>query len=224
DVEKLKDFEARKNVIIYLQPGGLDTVSPLTKEKTAELVYTLPGHGVSFSFLPTDFIQVNGQINNEMVNRALSLLEPEKDDAVLDLFCGLGNFTLQIAMQCRHATGIEGDAGLIERARANADRNRIDNVEFHAANLMDDRLQANFLNRKYNKILLDPPRAGAMEIIERMEFSDTERIVYVSCNPATLARDAGMLVKHKGFRLYQAGVMDMFPHTSHIESIALFTR
>jgi 23S rRNA (uracil1939-C5)-methyltransferase len=224
DISLLRNFGADKKVIIYLQPGGLDSVKPLTPEPAAGLVYALPEQEISFNFLPVDFIQINTQINVEMVNRALDMLEPDREDEVLDLFCGLGNFSLPLAKHCRRVTGIEGDPGLIERAKANAERNHIHNAEFHAANLAEENLQAGFIKRSYHKVLLDPPRAGAMEIIKRMPFTGTERIVYVSCNPATLARDAGILVKDKGFRLQQAGVMDMFPHTSHIESIALFTR
>jgi 23S rRNA (uracil1939-C5)-methyltransferase len=223
DIRLLKNFEIEKKVIIYLQSGGLDTVKPLTPERSVDLVYVLPDHEVNFTFLPVDFIQINSYINNEMINRALALLEPGKEDNVLDLFCGLGNFSLPIAKLSHHVTGIEGDSGLINRAKTNAERNNIDNAEFYVANLADENLQANFIDREYSRVLLDPPRAGAMEIINRMDFSGTDRIVYVSCNPATLARDAGILVKNKGFRLQQAGVMDMFPHTAHIESMALFT-
>jgi 23S rRNA (uracil1939-C5)-methyltransferase len=223
DISLLKRFEIEKKIKIYLQPGGLDTVKPLTPEQSVDLIYVLPDHQVNFTFLPVDFIQINPHINYEMINRAPALLELRKEDNVLDLFCGLGNFSLPMARQCRQVTGVEGDAGLINRAKTNAERNNIDNVEFYVANLADENLQANFINREYSKVLLDPPRVGAMEIINHMTFVGTDRIVYVSCNPATLARDAGILVKNKGFQLQSAGVMDMFPHTTHIESIALFT-
>ncbi len=224
DLGLLKNFEIDKNLNIYLQPGGLESIKLLTPERAVDLFYGVPAHQINFNFLPVDFIQINQHINNEMINSALELLELSGQDDVLDLFCGLGNFSLPMARQCRHVTGVEGDAGLIERAMANAERNNISNVEFHVSDLAGDDLQANIINRDYSKILFDPPRAGAMEIINRMGFHSTTRLVYVSCNPATLARDAGMLVKNKGFKLQQAGVMDMFPHTSHIESIALFIR
>ena len=224
DTGLLKKFESDKKVIIYLQLGGLDTIRPLTPEQAVELFYVLPEYPINFNFLPVDFIQINPHINSEMVNRTLSMLELHSEDNVLDLFCGLGNFSLPMAKHCRHVTGVEGDSGLIDRAKSNAERNNINNVEFYVANLAEENLQASFINRKYDKVLLDPPRAGAMEIINHMDFRSTTRLVYVSCNPATLARDAGILVKNKGFHLQQAGVMDMFPHTSHIESIALFTR
>ena len=224
DIGLLKNFEIDKNINIYLQPGGLDSIHPLTPERAVDLFYWLSDHQIKFNFLPVDFIQVNQHINNEMITRTLGLLELSGQDNVLDLFCGLGNLSLPMARQCNHVTGVEGDAGLIERAMANAVCNKISNVEFHVSDLADDDIQANFINHEYSKILLDPPRAGAMKIINRMGFYGTTRLVYISCNPATLARDAGILVKNKGFDLQQAGVMDMFPHTSHIESIALFVR
>lgn len=223
DFDLLRGFE-RNNIKIYLQPGGIDTVKPLSGEKEMALVYLLDEFGIEFEFLPTDFIQINGDINKAMIKLALELIEPCKQDNVLDLFCGLGNFSLPIARQSKQVTGIEGDTGLINRAKHNARKNNIGNTDFYVANLADQDLQANFMNNNYEKVVIDPPRAGAIEIIERMSFRNTQRIVYVSCNPATLARDAEILVKEKGFRLQKAGVMDMFPHTSHIESIALFTR
>jgi 23S rRNA (uracil1939-C5)-methyltransferase len=224
DIGLLKNFEIDKNINIYLQPGGLESIHPLTPERAVDLFYWLPDQQIKFNFLPVDFIQVNQHINNEMITRTLALLELSGQDNVLDLFCGLGNFSLPMARLCRHVTGTEGDAGLIERARANAECNKISNVEFHVSDLADDDIQANFINREYSKVLLDPPRVGAMKIINRMDFHGTTHLVYISCSPATLARDAGILVKNKGFELQQAGVMDMFPHTSHIESIALFVR
>ena len=224
DIELLINFEIDKNINIYLQPGGLDSIKPLTPERAVDLFYILPDQQISFNFLPVDFIQINRHINNVMINLAMELLDLSGQDNVLDLFCGLGNFSLPMARKCRHVTGVEGDAGLIDRARINAERNNIDNIEFHVADLSCDDLQGSSNGPGYGKILLDPPRVGAMEIINRMDFHETTRLVYVSCNPATLARDAGTLVKNKGFRLHRAAVMDMFPHTSHIESIALFTR
>ncbi len=224
DIAALKQFESAQQVVIYLQSGGIDTITPLSPERTAPLVYALSDFGITFEFLPSDFIQINQDINRVMVNQALKLLEAGQRHTVLDLFCGLGNFSLPLAKQAGQVTGVEGDAGLIARARENALRNGIANITFHTANLAQADLQAEFLNHDYDRVLLDPPRAGAIEIIQLMKFKNTERIVYVSCNPATLARDAGILVRDKGFHLQQAGVMDMFPHTSHVESIALFVR
>lgn len=224
DLDMLRNFEKTKNIRIYLQPGGIDTVNPLSANKSEVLLYSLDDYGIDFEFLPTDFIQINGEINKSMIRLALELLQPDKQDNVLDLFCGLGNFSLPLAKESKRVTGIEGDEGLIERAKSNAANNNIENIVFQVANLAEKELQASFLNYEYEKVLLDPPRGGAVEIIERLSLENTQRIVYVSCNPATLARDAGILVKGKGFRLQKAGVMDMFPHTSHVESIALFTR
>lgn len=223
DRELLLKFEHDKDIQIYLQPGGIDTVTPLSAETRKALTYSLPDQGIEFEFLPTDFIQVNSDINNSMVLLALELLQPENQDHVLDLFCGLGNFTLPLAKKCRHVTGVEVDAGLINRARFNADKNGIKNIDFHINDLSGPGILSNFIKKKYEKILLDPPRTGAKEILEQLPLDKTGKLLYVSCNPATLARDAGILVKKKGFHLQKAGVMDMFPNTSHIESIALFT-
>lgn len=224
DVALLQEFEREKHVIIFLQTGGPESVKLLTPEHAVNLVYGLPDYGFEYEFLPTDFIQINQEINFKMVGLALQLLAPDRQDDVLELFCGLGNFSLPLARQCRQVTAVEGDKGLIERARRNARRNGITNVEFHAVDLAQEDLHADFIERNHARVLLDPPRTGAADIIKRMSFPGTERMVYVSCNPATLARDAGMLVRDKGFRLQKVGAMDMFPHTAHIESIALFVR
>ena len=224
DIALLKDFESRKNVLVFLQAGGAESIRPLTPGRTVDLVYRLSDYDIEYVFRPLDFIQINQEINDKMIALALQLLAPAPQDDVLELFCGLGNFSLPLAKQCRQVTAVEGDQGLIERARMNAGRNQITNVEYHASDLAREDLHADFIERTHAKILLDPPRTGAADIIQRLAFTGTERIVYVSCNPATLARDAGMLVRDKGFRLQQAGVMDMFPHTAHIESIALFVR
>lgn len=224
DQAALERFEQDHEIIIYLQPGGLDSVRPLTPGRAVTLYYRLPRYDLQFEFLPTDFIQVNVDINRQMVDLALSLLQPEITDRVLDLFCGLGNFSLPLAKHSDHVTAVEGDAELVARARHNAALNRIDNVEFHVANLVDSGIQGDFIHDNYHKALLDPPRTGADVILGQLSLQPIKRLVYVSCNPATLARDAGILVRDHGFRLQQAGVMDMFPHTSHVESIALFTR
>lgn len=224
DCELLRQFSADHELDIYLQAGGLETITPLMPEHAKPLTYTLPEHDISIEFIPTDFVQVNAHINRAMINLALDLLDLDNQDEVLELFCGLGNFTLPVARYCRHVVGIEGDIGLIRRADQNAMKNNIGNVDFHAANLADNSLQAEFMHRDFNKVLIDPPRSGALEIIRQLAFNNVDRIIYISCNPATFARDAGMLVREKGFRLLKAGVMNMFPHTSHIESIALFIR
>ena len=217
----MADFAQRHGIEFYLQPGGLDTVMPLSGPATP-LEYTLPEAGVRIRFAPSDFIQVNAAINAQAVGLALSLLEPGPDDTVLDLFCGLGNFTLPLARLAARVIGVEGEAGLVGRARENARLNRIDNAEFHVADLTVDPGQAPWAREPCQRVLLDPPRAGAAGVLPLMGRMRPRRIVYVSCHPASLARDAGVLVNELGFRLAAAGVMDMFPHTAHVESIALF--
>lgn len=223
DLDEFRRFREQHDVDVYLQRGGLDTVEALDGLSTP-LEYTLPGFELTFRFLPTDFIQVNADINRQMVSKAIELLSPGSDDNVLDLFCGLGNFTLPIARSGAVVVGIEGDETLVERARKNAAGNAVGGVEFHVANLFADCEDLEWANRKYDAVLLDPPRAGAREILPVIARSEARRVVYVSCNPGTLARDVGILVDQYGFQLEGAGVMDMFPHTAHIESIALLTR
>jgi 23S rRNA (uracil1939-C5)-methyltransferase len=159
-----------------------------------------------------------------MVPRALELLEVNSEDRVLDLFCGIGNFTLPLARKVSKVLGVEGEHGLVERAKQNAALNNINNVEFRTIDLAKGDLNEDFLESGFNKLLLDPARTGAQEVIENMNLKSVDRIVYISCNPSTLARDAGILVNDKGFKLEQAGIMDMFPHTTHVESIAVFSR
>jgi len=173
------------------------------------------------AFHPTDFTQVNGELNRRMISLALEMLDPQKDEQILDLFCGLGNFTLPLATRSQYVVGVEGSEEMVLRGFENARQNGLDNVEFHAANLCVDFGAASWAVRKFDKILLDPPRSGALEIIPTVAAMRARKIVYISCNPATLARDAGELVKY-GYVLTRAGVMDMFPHTSHVESIAEF--
>jgi 23S rRNA (uracil1939-C5)-methyltransferase len=226
---RLKAFAEKYNIDIYLQSGGLDSVVPLDGITPRELSYALTEFDVTLNFLPTDFTQVNLEINRAMVPRALELLEVNSEDRVLDLFCGIGNFTLPLARRAASVLGIEGDQGLVERAKQNAALNNINNVEFRAMDLARDDLnedfsKIDFFRGGFNKLLLDPARNGAQEVIEKMNLKSVERIVYVACNPSTLARDAGILVNDKGFKLEQAGVMDMFPHTTHVESIAVFSR
>ena len=224
DMTKLKVFAEQYNVDIYLQSGGLDSVVPLDGTTPRELSYALTEFDVTLNFLPTDFTQVNLEINRAMVPRALELLEVNSEDRVLDLFCGIGNFTLPLARKAASVLGIEGEQGLVERAKQNAVLNNISNVEFRAMDLAKDDLNEDFLKGGFNKLLLDPARNGAQEVIDKMDLKSIERIVYISCNPSTLARDAGILVNDKGFKLEQAGIMDMFPHTTHVESIAVFSR
>lgn len=222
DEQLLREFGKRHELWVYLQPGGPDTIAPL--DEGVDMHYALPDFGLEMAFLPTDFTQVNTDINRQMTRRAVEMLELDAQDKVLDLFCGVGNFTLPLATRAGQVVGVEGDAGLVERARGNAVRNGVTNVDFHVANLYEDLAQRPWLKQGYNKALLDPPRSGAFEVLEQLPRLGVERLVYVSCYPGTLARDAGELVNKLGYRLLAAGVMDMFPHTAHVESIALFEK
>jgi 23S rRNA (uracil1939-C5)-methyltransferase len=230
DRRKLREFAAGHAVRLYLQSGGLDSVQELTLEESAAaggpLVYSLTDFGLELEFLPTDFIQVNAAVNQALVRRAVELLRPTAESNVLDLYCGLGNFTLALARAAGRAVGVEGEAGLIERARRNARRNEIANVEFHTGDLSKPaELPPAWLHGPYSHVLLDPPRVGAardmLAIIARLA---PERVLYVSCHPGSLARDLGILIHEHGFVLEAAGIIDMFPHTAHVESIALLSR
>lgn len=223
DRERLITFGRSHDMQIWLQPGGPDTVRALWPED-ASLEYRLPDHDLALGFLPQHFTQVNNALNRRMVDRVLALLAPEPDERVLDLFCGLGNFTLPLARRAGEVVGVEGDPALVERAQDNAARNGLGNARFHAADLADTEGSWPWLRPSYAKVLLDPPRSGAAAMMPRLGALAPERIVYVSCHPATLARDAGELVHRHRYRLGRAGVMDMFPHTAHVESIAVFER
>ena len=223
DLARLRSFEATHRVRLYLQPGGVDSVAPLTPG-LPPLEYALPGFDVRIRFEPTDFIQVNAALNARMVSRAVELLGAGRDDRVLDLFCGLGNFSLPLARGAGHVVGVEGEAGLVARARLNATLNGLANVDFHAANLAADTSAAPWARTPCSRVLLDPPRAGAWEVLPVVARSGAERVVYISCHPGSLARDAGALVREHGYRLVSAGVMDMFPHTTHVEAMAVFER
>lgn len=223
DLESFARFEIDHSVRIYLQPGGADTVRPLVAG-VPTLHYSLPAFGLRLEFEPTDFIQVNGALNQTMVTRAVELMELAPAQRVLDLFCGLGNFSLPLAMRAGAVVGIEGDPGLIARARRNAAHNSIANAAFHASDLAADVSHAPWAKSGYDRVLLDPPRAGAREVLPVVGTSGAGRVVYISCHPGSLARDAGILVTEHGFRLVAAGVMDMFPHTTHVEAMAVFER
>ncbi|MGB8633977.1 MAG: 23S rRNA (uracil(1939)-C(5))-methyltransferase RlmD [Rhodanobacteraceae bacterium] len=223
DSRVLVDFAKAHDFAVYLQPGGIDTVAPLWPEAPV-LEFSLPDEQIRFQFQPLDFVQVNAHINQRMVAQVLNLLKPHADMCVLDLFCGLGNFTLPIARHVAEICGVEGDAGLLARAQDNAQRNGLENVSFHVADLFKDQRGSAWARRDWDAIVLDPPRAGAEQWLQHPPATSVRRIVYVSCNPGTLARDAGMLVSQHGFTLRAAGVMDMFPHTAHVESVAVFDR
>ena len=225
DEKKLIQFAQKTGFRIFLQPAGPDSIYTLYPEDSNTfLTYRLPEEDIVFHFHPGDFTQVNPQLNRIMVKFALNLLDLNKNDTVLDLFCGLGNFSLPIAKYAAHVTGIEGSAEMVNRARMNAESNGLRNAEFFAANLEDESVLKTYANSNFTKLLLDPPRAGALAVAKQIHHIYPQRIVYVSCNPATLARDADILVNQQGYRMLGAGVMDMFPHTAHVESIALFER
>ncbi len=223
DKEKLLAFAKANNYCFFLQPGGPDSVESLWPEQI-QLSYALPEFEVHFNFTPTGFTQVNTDINRKMVPYAIDMLEVKPDERVLDLFCGIGNFTLPLARRAREVVGVEGLEELVQRARENAALNGLDNVEFHTADLAKEVELLPWWSQGFDKVLLDPSRDGAMEAIPHIAKLGVKRIVYVSCNPATLARDAGLLVNDHGYTLEKAGVMDMFPHTAHVESIALFSK
>jgi 23S rRNA (uracil1939-C5)-methyltransferase len=223
DRDALVEFGKTHALGVYLQPGGIDSVTPLWPED-AQLSFRLPAYDVELDFQPLDFIQVNAGMNRRMIDHALSLLDPQPADRVLDLFCGLGNFTLPLARRSGRVVGVEGEAGLVRRAGENARRNKIDNVDFFSADLAADQRAAPWAKADYDLLLLDPPRSGAAAVLEYLPKRGVRRVVYVACHPGSLARDAGILVQQHGFTLASAGVMDMFPHTAHVESIALFER
>jgi len=223
DVLKIEQFGARFGAEIYLQTGGPETVRPLPA-RAAPLTYTVDEGRITLEFGPTDFIQINAQVNEAMVSAALELLRPEGGDTVLDLFCGLGNFTLPLGRRALKVLGVEGDAVLVARAERNAARNGIANAEFRTEDLFEPARFGRWAEAHYDLVLLDPPRAGAQAIVGRVAHWRARRVVYISCHPGSLARDAGILVETQGFELRGAGVIDMFPHTTHVESIAVFER
>lgn len=223
DRDRLIAFGREHGLAILLQPKGPDSVHTLDPP-TIDLKFGIPAANVELAFRPLDFIQVNAGMNQRMIAQALALLDPQPQHRVLDLFCGLGNFTLPIARLAGAVTGVEGEAGLVARAADNARLNGIDNATFHAADLSLDQRALGWARADYDALLLDPPRSGAAAVLDYLPGKRTRRVVYVSCHPGSLARDAGILVERHGFELLRAGVMDMFPHTAHVESIALFER
>jgi 23S rRNA (uracil1939-C5)-methyltransferase len=223
DADRLRSFGGAHGVAVYVQEGGLDSIRPLDPPGV-QLTYALPEFGVELEFRPGDFTQVNFDVNRLMVARAVELLRPQGCERVLDLFCGLGNFTLPIARRAAEVVGVEGEAGLVARARANALRNGIGNARFVTANLYAALDAEPWAHERFEAALLDPPRTGAIELLPLLPRLGVARLVYVSCYPGTLARDAAELVHRHGYRLAGAGAMDMFPHTAHVESIAVFER
>lgn len=224
DVAALTAFCAARSWHLYLQPGGNDSVHKVWPADGEErLYYALPDFGLTMAFHPMDFTQVNAGLNRRMMNLALELLDPQAEDRVLDLFCGLGNFTLPLATRAKEVIGVEGIQAMADRGSENARRNGLSNVSFYAQDLFVDFSQQPWARQGFDRILIDPARSGAEEVVKYLPRFKAKRVVYVSCNPATLARDAGLL-KEAGYKLLKAGVMDMFTHTTHVESIAVFEK
>jgi 23S rRNA (uracil1939-C5)-methyltransferase len=228
DIAKLRAFADAHGIQWWLQSKGPDTAVPFYPLDMPQLAYVLPEFGVSMAFKPTEFTQVNAGVNRVLVKRAVDMLDPRPGERVGDLFCGLGNFSLPLATRGAFVVGMEGSPGLVKRAAENAAANGLaERTEFIAYDLYTDAPGALARLGAVDKLLIDPPRDGALEICKGLPEAGAggpKRIVYVSCSPGTLARDAGVLVNVKGYRLEAAGVVNMFPHTGHVESIALFTQ
>jgi 23S rRNA (uracil1939-C5)-methyltransferase len=225
DLEAMAAFAQQHKVQLFLQPGGLKTIHPHYPTEPEPLYYTLSDYGLKLEFLPSDFLQVNARVNERMIALAIEFLELSEGDAVLDLFCGLGNFTLPLASTGARVLGVEGEQSLVDRALHNAALNGLPKAEFCCANLHLEGAEKGLPAEGFNKLLLDPPRSGAELIVQAyVPILKPELIVYVSCNPATLARDAAVLVSEHGYVLEKAGAIDMFPHTAHVESVAVFRR
>jgi 23S rRNA (uracil1939-C5)-methyltransferase len=223
DTQLLIEFAKEHDFLMYLQPKGPTTVHCIWPENPG-LYYEHPEFDTKVAFGPQDFFQVNSSINRTMVPRSVELLGLDGTQKVLDLFCGLGNFTLPIAKNAKEVVGVEGDIVMVQRAKQTALDNGVENTSYFAFDLTSDVKSEPWMKQTYDRILLDPPRSGAKEIIEHFAKLKAKRIVYVSCHPGTLARDADILVNQQGYRLLGAGVMDMFPHTAHVESIAVFEK
>lgn len=224
DLQKIREFMQQHQIKCYLQPGGPDTIHlDWPKDSDPFLSYTLPELDLIFRFSPQQFVQINANVNQKMVHQALQLMELKPTDRVLDLFCGLGNFSLPLAKYCGEVVGVEGDRQAVQSAKENAVLNHLSNTEFFYEDLTQANYNKAWSGRSYDKLLLDPPRSGAKEVIAWIPQWKPSRIVYISCNPATLARDAQLLIQ-QGYVLAKAGAIDMFPHTQHTEAMALFIR
>ena len=225
DEAALRIYAEKHRVRVYLQPGGLDSVTMLWPDGSVEpLYYDLPEYDVRIRFDPVGFVQVNREINERMVSRAIELLDPGPGDRVLDLFCGIGNFALPLARHAGEVLGVEGDAMLVAAATENARLNGAHNARFRVADLGELDGTESWLRQPWDLVLLDPARSGAARVVELMDRLGPRRIVYVSCHPGTLARDANVLVHDQGYTCKAAGIIDMFPHTAHVESIAFFDK
>jgi 23S rRNA (uracil1939-C5)-methyltransferase len=220
DIEKIKTFAQAHQFKIFLQPKGIDSIHPLNTEEK-HLTYQLPAFDLEFKFQPFQFTQINETINQKMTLQAIDWLDLKPNDQVLDLFCGIGNFTLPLATKSGHVVGVEADTTAVEQAKQNADHNQLPNTEFYVANLFDDCSIFPWAKRQYNKVVLDPPRSGAEAILNHIPHWQPTHILYISCNPATFARDAAKL-SALGYQLEKFCTMDMFPHTQHTEVMGLF--
>lgn len=225
DRRLFKDFAIRHELRVLLQPGGIDSIEPLWPQPPFEaLHYALPEFDVTIRFEVADFVQINARVNRRMVSEAIRLLDVGPNDRVLDLYCGIGNFSLPLARRARQVLGVDLEAQQLERARANATANGIDNCDFRCADLAQVAGSEAWLGEGWNRLLLDPARSGAAAVANVIDRTGAARIVYVSCNPGTLARDAGTLVRAGGYALEAAGIIDMFPHTGHVEALAVFRK
>jgi 23S rRNA (uracil1939-C5)-methyltransferase len=223
DLNLLTDFARQQGFYLQLQPGGPDSVHNLYPEQQQLYLDPLNNGEIRIAFNALDFVQVNSEINRQMVTQALRLLDLQPADRVLDLFCGLGNFTLPMAQNCGQVTGIEGDQAMVERARVSATGGKVGNTDYHVADLTQPDTDFPWMRQRYDKILLDPPRSGALEIAQLIGRFKAARIVYVSCQPSSLVRDAAIICA-QGYNMTHLGVMDMFPQTAHVESMAVFER
>ena len=225
DTHQLEAFAEKYDVRVYVQTKGPATVEPLNgKSFDSPLSYSLPPFGITLDFLPIDFIQVHNELNQKMVQQAIAWLQLDRQQTILDLFCGLGNFSLPIAKHVDHVLGIEGDEQLVERARHNAQKNNIHNIEFQKEDLFAVDEQCAWLNDVWDTVVIDPPRAGAREVVELLGKINPGQVLYISCHPGTLARDADILVNTLGYVLQKVSVLNMFPHTGHVETMALFVK
>lgn len=224
DLTKLLTFGRDNNFHIYLQPSGPASVTRLYPHEGPErLSYKIQAYNLEMLFHPTDFVQVNAEINNKLIGLAIELMAPTFKETFLDLFCGIGNFTLPLARYSKRVVGIEGDEQMVSRGYENAAHNQINNVDFKAQNLQEPHYTDRYMSEKFDGVLIDPPRTGALDVVQILPQLNIPKLVYISCNPATLARDAGYLTTN-GYRMLKVGILDMFPQTSHVESIALFIK
>ncbi len=222
DTDLLKDFSDKLQLQILLQPKGYDSITDLAGElSSAELNYEM--NGITYFFKPQQFIQINAEMNEQMIQQALDWLQPKEGERILDLFCGIGNISLPLAKRCKWVIGVEGDTSAVLQAERNAAHNNLKNTTFFTENLFEDATKSLWALHPYDAIVIDPPRAGAKELIANIKQFHANRILYISCHPATLARDTALL-KDQGYILKKAGIMDMFPQTQHMEAMALFVR